>query len=70
MEWIYSIAVLTIIALQSWILQKLIGLEMVLTRHDSQIGRIVSDAESEKGTKTRINLDFERRIRRLEFHSK
>lgn len=68
MEWLYSIGVVTMIGLQSWILQKLVGLEITLTRHDQQIGRITSDAESEKGTRKRRNDDIEARLRMLERH--
>lgn len=37
-----------------------------LTAHDLQIKRLVADAESEKGTRRRINHDLENRLRLLE----
>lgn len=56
---IFGILATICIALQSWILLKLIDL-------DRQVYRLVSDRESEKGTMARIHSDFERRLRLLE----
>lgn len=66
MEWLYGIGITTVIALQGWILVEIIGLKLKGAAHDSQLGRLVSDAESEKGTRKRIHDDFERRLRTLE----
>lgn len=66
MEWLYGIGITTIIALQGWILVEIISLKVKAAGYDSQFGRLVSDAESEKGTRKRIHDDFERRLRTLE----
>lgn len=37
-----------------------------LLKMEHQVGRLVSDAESEKDTRARTNNDFESRLRKLE----
>lgn len=44
----------------------LFGLYRRFTSNDKQLYRLVSDAESEKGTRRRINSDIENRLRSLE----
>lgn len=68
MEWLYSIGVASVLALQGWILLEVIGLKVTLSQHDQQIKRCVSDQESEKGTRKRMNHDIEQRLRVLEKH--
>lgn len=68
MEWLYAIVVSSVLALQGWILLEIIGLKVTLSQHDQQIKRVVSDQESEKGTRKRSNDDFEGRLRVLERH--
>lgn len=58
----------TLVGLQSWILLELVSLKVSIAQSTTQINRIVSDAESEKGTRKRIHEDFERRLRILETH--
>lgn len=62
-EWVlvalFSSLSTIMIGLQAWILTKLVA-------HEKQIYRLVSDAESEKGTRNRIHSDFETRLRALE----
>lgn len=70
MEWLYGLVVATIIALQSYILLKLITLEIQLVELRVQVGRLVSDTESEKGTRKRIHDDFESRLRNLEKYAR
>lgn len=65
MEWLYILAS-TIIALQGWILVEVIGLKMKTAGYDAQINRLVSDADSEKGTRKRLHDDFEKRLRAVE----
>lgn len=67
MEWLYILAS-TIIALQGWILVEVIGLKMKSAGYDAQLGRLVSDAESEKETRKRTNSTIEERLRNLERH--
>lgn len=67
MEWLYILAS-TIIALQGWILVEVIGLKMKSAGYDAQINRLVSDADSEKGTRKRANADIDARLRNLERH--
>lgn len=69
MEWLYGISAATIISLLAWILVEIIGLKVKLAGYDAQMGRLVSDAESEKGTRKRIHEDFERRLRAVEVKS-
>lgn len=57
-----------IIALQSWILLEIVRLKVSVSRGDTQLNRIVSEIESEKGTRKRLHADFERRLRTLELH--
>lgn len=37
-----------------------------LLKMEHQVGRLVADAESEKATRARVNMDFEARLRKLE----
>lgn len=67
MEWLYILAT-TIIALQGWILVEVIGLKMKSAGYDAQLGRLVSDAESEKETRKRTNSTIDERLRNLERH--
>lgn len=59
---IFSVFSTVMIGLQAWILTKIVA-------HESQIYRLVSDAESEKETRARRNEDTEKRIRALEMHN-
>lgn len=68
MEWLYGIVVTAIISLQVWILLEIVALKIKVAGYDAQLGRLVSDAESEKGTRKRVNDDIERRLRALEHH--
>lgn len=68
MNELFTIAAGVIVALQGWILLEIISLKVNIGRHDTQIGRIVSDIESEKGTRKRTNSDIETRLRVLERH--
>lgn len=56
------------IALQSWILLEIVKLKMAQSGYDSQLGRIVSDIESEKDTRKRLHDKFDDRLRALEIH--
>jgi Zn-dependent M16 (insulinase) family peptidase len=47
-------------------LREQIGLSNRITAVETQLGRIISDIESEKGTRLRIHHDFETRLRFLE----
>lgn len=61
-EWLIAVfgALATvIIAMQTWILSRLVD-------HEKQLFRLVSDRESEKGTIARVHNDFEKRLRELE----
>lgn len=66
MEWLYGIGITTVVSLQAWILIEIISLKTKGAGYDAQLGRIVSDIESEKGTRKRIHEDFEARLRTLE----
>lgn len=66
MEAVISIGIGTILALEGWILLEIIKLKVSGGQTDTQMKRIVSDIESEKGTRKRVNEDFERRLRALE----
>lgn len=68
-EVLFSILAGVIIALQSWILIEIIGLKVWRAAADAQLGRLVSDAESEKGTHQRVHADYEARLRVLEKHA-
>lgn len=59
---IFSVVSGIIVALQIWILLRMID-------HEKQIFRLVSDRESEKFTISRVHSDFETRIRSLEHRS-
>lgn len=59
-----------IISIQSWILLEIVRLKVSLGKHDDQIGRFLSDVESEKDTRKRVHQDFERRLRALEIYRK
>lgn len=56
-----------VVALQTWILLEIVKLKVSLSEHRMQIGRIVSDTESEKETRKRVHSNFETRLRALEF---
>lgn len=59
-----------IISLQGWILAEIIRLKVSSAAsaagYDRQLSRIVSDIESEKGTRKRLHADFEARLRSVE----
>lgn len=55
-----------VIALEAWILLKIFDYNRIFEKHNQQIERLISDAESEKDTRSRTNNDFERRIRDIE----
>lgn len=56
----------THLGLLGWILHELVKSISLLGRIQEQIGRLTSDADSEKDSKRRTHIDFERRIHRLE----
>lgn len=73
MEWLYGIGITTIVALQAWILIEIISLKVKTASYDLQMGRLVSDAESEKETRKRSNEridlrfnEFDQRLRAVE----
>lgn len=65
-EWLVPILFGVIISLQGWILLEIIRLKVSAAGYDIQLGRIVSDIESEKGTRKRIHIEFDTRLRALE----
>lgn len=65
-DWLQVLLATIVISLQTWILLEIIKLKVSQTRSDVQLGRIVSDIESEKGTRKRLHDDFETRLRTLE----
>lgn len=67
-EWLQIVFCSTMIALQSWILLEIVKLKMAQSGYDSQLGRIVSDIESEKDTRKRLHDKFDDRLRALEIH--
>lgn len=69
-EWLQITFCSTMIALQSWILLEIVKLKMAQSAYDAQLGRIVSDIESEKDTRKRLHDRFDERIRELEFNRK
>lgn len=66
MQWLITVPLTIVVALQSWILLEIIKLKIKTAEYRFQIGRLVSDIESEKGTRLRLHADFESRLRRLE----
>ena len=74
MDTLFSVIAGVLIALQSWSLIEVVKLKVSLGEIKEhlngeirlQIGRIISDMESEKYTKRRTHSNFEDRIRRLE----
>lgn len=66
MEWLWAIGIATGISLQSWILLKLVNIEIKLSAYDQQLKRIVSDAESEKANRKTIHAEFGNRLLALE----
>ncbi len=55
-----------IIGLQVTILATILNLMLRLVKVETQIGRIVSDIESEKDSRKRVHVDFEKRISHIE----
>lgn len=54
------------IALLGWVLLEIIKIKVDFASFRVQIGRIISDIESEKGTRKRLHDDYETRFRTLE----
>lgn len=61
-----EIAIGVIITLMGWVLREIIAVKGLVRDYKWQIERIVSDIESEKGTRQRLHADFEQRLRYLE----
>lgn len=55
----------TIIALQAWILSQLFSIHGKMAEFNTQIGRIVSDVESEKDTIKRRHDDYDRKFQNI-----
>lgn len=53
-------------ALQVWILLQIYNIHGKISSFETQMGRIISDIESEKDTRKRLHEDFDHRIRTLE----
>lgn len=66
-DWLQIIFCTTMLSLQAWILLEIVKLKMTQVAYDIQLKRIVSDIESEKGTRKRLHENFENRLRALEF---
>jgi len=68
--WIVPLSLVIIgalIGLLGWTLKTVNTLMVEIVALRTQVGRLVSDAESEKGTRKRVHDNFEHRIRALEF---
>lgn len=72
-EWLQASVLSVVVGLQAWILVEIVGLKVKQAKADEkfdgfkdQLGRIVSDIESEKDTRARLHTDFETRLRTLE----
>lgn len=66
MNELVAVGLTAVLAVEGWILIELIALKIKLAKYETQLLRIVSDIESEKGTRRRLHEDFENRIRALE----
>lgn len=66
--WLPPIAVASIIGMLGWAIQSMLALRDKVTEVGTQLRRIISDIESEKGTRLRLHADFEQRLRVLERH--
>jgi hypothetical protein len=64
-----NIPIAAFITLQVSILAALLNVMFRLVRAETQIGRIVSDIESEKDSRKRVHMDFEHRITKIEGNS-
>lgn len=69
-DWLQAIVVTTTIGLQGWVLVVLYNSNAKMAEFRAQLGRIISDIESEKGTRKRVHETFDARIRSLEIHHK
>jgi hypothetical protein len=61
-----TVPIAAVITLQVSILAALLNVMFRLVRVETQIGRIVSDIESEKDSRKRVHMDFEHRITKIE----
>lgn len=70
MNELVAVGLTAVLTVEGWILLELIALKIKLAQYETQLLRIVSDIESEKGTRKRLHEDFEMRIRTLETRHK
>lgn len=62
-----------LVSLNAWVLLEIVKVKLSITRYEErlqsytqQLGRIVSDIESEKRNRRDVHADFEKRLRTLE----
>lgn len=66
-EWALIVLCTSILGLQTWILLEIVKLKISFGITNLRFGRIESDAESEKGTRRRIHIEFAKRLRTIEY---
>jgi len=69
--WIIPLSLVIVgilVGLLGWTLRTINNLMVEIVALRTQVGRLVSDADSEKGTRKRVHDNFEHRIRALELH--
>lgn len=67
-DWLAPALFSATLGVQAWILLAISRLQISSAENKMQLGRLVSDIESEKGTRKRLHENFDERIRSLETH--